>query len=119
MRNVVPFRDHLCAHQDVVIALAETVEDGFKSASTGGSIPIEPGDPRSGKIAVQLLFDALRSQAEEVDMVARTFRAGAGRLLGVAAIVAQQASIALVEGEGHRAVHAFDALATRPARDKA
>ena len=52
-------------------------------------------------------------------MLARALRADARDLLGVAAVVAQQAPVALVKGQGHGAVQALDALAARAARHKA
>jgi hypothetical protein len=55
--NVVALGDHLRAHEDVVIALAEFVEDGLVLALAGDGVAVEAGDAGGGEGAVQILLD--------------------------------------------------------------
>jgi hypothetical protein len=83
------------------------------SVTFGMSWPlaIQPGDACGGEGAVQLLLHAFAAHAHEVDVLALALGAEARDLLGVAAVVAEQAPVALVICQGKRAVDALHALA--------
>ena len=119
VRNIVALGDHLRAHQHVVIALAEVVEDGLVLPLAGHRVAIEARDARGREGAVQLLFHALAADAQKVNMLALALRALAGHLLGIAAVVAEQAPVALVISQGQRAVDALHALAAGAAGHEA
>src|ERR1017187_1555737 len=73
---------------------------------SGDRVPVEARDAGGWKRAMQLLLHALRTQPHEVDVLAGALGAHAGDLLGVAAVVAQQAAGALVERQRQRTFHA-------------
>ena len=80
--------DHLGAHQHVVVALAEILQNGFVLALAGHRVTIEARDARGGESAVQLLLHPLAADAQEIDMLASALWALARHLLRVPAVVA-------------------------------
>src|ERR1039457_5438793 len=111
--------DHLGAHQNVVRSLAEALQDGFILALGGGRVAIQARDPRFGKLAVQLFFNLLRADTQKVDVLALALGAVRGDAFGIVAVMAKEAAVAAMKGEGDRAVHALHALAAGAAGDEA
>ena len=108
--DVVSLGDHLRAHQDVVIAVAEAGQDGLEMAAAEDRVAVHARDAGFGELLVQLVFDALGAHAHEVQVLALAARAQGGDLGGVVAVVAQQAALAPVVGQGDGAVDALQAI---------
>src|ERR1019366_8979467 len=102
-----------------VAAFAKALQHGLVLALARHRIAIEARDPRRRELAMQLILHLLRADTEKINMLALALRANAGHLLGVVAVVAEQAAVAAVKRHRHRAVHALDALAASPAGDEA
>src|SRR5262249_37591530 len=111
VRDVVALGNHLRADQNVEIAFAKTLQDGFEVALAAYRIAIHASDSRGWKIAMQLFFHFFRSRADEVHILAAALRANRGHLLGIVAVVAEHAAVAPMVSERDRAVDAFHALA--------
>jgi len=86
---------------------------------TVGGVAIEPGDAGLGKGAVQLIFNALRPQTDELHKIAVAFRATIGNLRGPVAVVAQHPPVAAMVRHRHRTVLALDAFAAGAAGNEA
>ena len=116
--DVVAFGDHLRAHQDVVVVLAEAGQDGFVVALAADGVAIQPRDAGLGKERAQLLFHTLAADADELDIFAIALGAAFGNWRRVVAVVAQHAAVAPVIGQRDGAVDALHALAAGAARDE-
>src|SRR5258708_33559865 len=92
--NVVAFGDHLGAHQDVELALAEAVEDLFIVALARNGVAVHARDAGGWEVLVQLVFDLLRSDADELQILALALGADTGHSRGIVAVVAQHAAVA-------------------------
>ena len=112
VRNIVPLGDHLGAHQDIVVALAEVVEDVFKLAFPGDSIAVQPGDPGFRKLSVEFVFHAFRTCTHERNVLALTIRADLRNFLRVATAMAEQTAVPPMPGESNSAVLALNTLTT-------
>ena len=119
VRDVVALGDHLRAHQNVITAFAESVQDGLVGALPGHGVAVHARDARLGKLPVQLFFHPLATDAQKVDVLALALGAELGDRLGVIAVVAQHAAVAPVERKRHRTVNALQPLAASPAGEEA
>src|ERR1035441_645120 len=100
------------------MSVAEILEDGFVLPLARHGIAVQPRDASRRKRAVEFLLHLLGPHAQEIDMVARALGANARHLFRVAAVVAQQAPVALVIGQRQGAIHALHALAARATGDE-
>ena len=116
--DVVAFGDHLGAGENVEFTGAHGVEEALIVAAAGDGVAVHAADAGLRKGVVEFVFEAFRACAEEVEMFAGAVGAGFGDALGVAAIVAEEAFIAAMPGEGDGAVGAEDGLAAGAAVDK-
>src|SRR5260370_35735117 len=107
--------DHLGTDQNVVFPVAERGQNGFVIVFAGDGIAIEARNASFRERTVQLVFDALRAQAQKLNVLAVAFGAALRDAFGIVAVVAQHAAVAPVISQRYRAVGALDPLSTRAA----
>ena len=96
--DIVPFRDHLRAYNDVEFAFIQGIQCAFEVFMATNRIPIEAGDARLGKNAVEQLFQLLRPGSKKIDVFAAAMDAGSRYRRDVAAVVADHLLLSLVVG---------------------
>ena len=116
-REVEPLRDHLCAHEDVDLPIAEGVERPLVAAAGPHGVGVHPRHGRVGKRGPHLLLQPLRAGAG-VDKARRVAIGAVGRQPGhQSAAVADAAVARLVEREGEVALVAAGRVAAGAALD--
>ena len=99
-------------------AVRERAEHLLECSLAARRVAIEARDARLGKKRPQPLLDLLGARADEIDVLRIAFRAGFRHAPRKAAVVAEQAVLALVIGERDAAVLAKNRGAATPAQRK-
>ena len=115
--KIEPLGDHLRADHDGDVFLAETVEQLFVGTGRRDGIRVHAEHFSPGKELFQFRLDHLRPRAEVFEF-SPTDRAALVRPLGIAAIVAEQASVRAVVGHGNAAARALVDKAAFAAADE-
>ena len=95
--KVVPFGDHLRAHQHVDLTGVHGAELGLQGALSARAVSVDAGNARTGQQLGQLLFQPLGAAAHGGNVEVAALRTGAWNTLGEAAMVAAQRAVELVE----------------------
>ena len=106
-REVMPFRQHLCANQDRWLACANDVKALLKPILAPGDIAIDAQNRCLGKCALQRFFNALGADSPLQQVRGVALRTGAWYRLARVAVMTQQLQGLPMQGQTHVAVSAF------------
>ena len=84
MVEVQTLGHHLCAYQDVRLALLEIGDDALVSGTGAGGVQIHTGYSSVGEKGFDVIFYFLRAEAAVAQVSALAGGADAGQLVGVA-----------------------------------
>src|SRR5690606_21446774 len=99
VRQMVAFGQHLGADQNPALAAVRTGQQSLHGALAAGGIAVDADQPMVGKARLQFLLQAFGALAERAQLAAAAARAGRWQWPLVAAMVAAQAPLTLVQGE--------------------
>ena len=105
--KVVPFGDHLRAHQDVQLAPHEPPQNSLRLTSPGGGVAVQPRHPCGRESTPHHLFYLLRPLADVVEMLAPALLATVRNTARIPAVVAEQPAPPAVERQRNAAIGAL------------
>ena len=115
--EIESFGNHLRPHQNIVVAPGEGLDDLPESTLGGNAVAVEPGDPRLGENAGDLLLDLFRPEAHRHGFGHPAMGALGRNRLRMTAIVTDHTTASLVERESHITIRTAGRPAALPALD--
>src|SRR5262249_10103500 len=116
--EIVAFGDHLSADDQVDRSGAELHQQVLEAAAAARRIAVDAGDRLVREKLAQSGFELFGALADVLYVLAVADRADTGRRPDIVAVVALQALIVPMVGQGDVAVRAMDAIAAGPAHRK-
>ena len=117
VRDVMAFRDHLRAEQDVIFVTAELFEDLLMGKLLPRRVAVHADDAGLREDRPQFLFELFRARTEIFDIRTAAFRADRRHGFADVAVMTDEASVLMID-ERHTAFTAFDDFAARAAHNK-
>src|SRR6185295_9630572 len=117
--KIVSLRQHLCADQQIQVALAEIEESLFELMPPRLGIAIYAANPQPRKTLAQQLLDLFSAFADVVDVLAAAGRTRGRSPLTMITVMTHQRLIGAVISQRHVAIRTLDRFAARASQDEA